>query len=120
MTTDSMSTSGQISEAGRIEEAAIDRAKESLGDVRRASREFVRHGADAVRESAQHAEHLARARAGDVEEAVHQGIRRAEDSANRLVQRTADYVQEQPLKALMIATATGALIAIAAGLVSRR
>ncbi|MCB1917840.1 MAG: hypothetical protein KDG52_19285 [Rhodocyclaceae bacterium] len=120
MTADSMPTTGQAATSGPIDEPAIDRARESLGDVRRASREFVRHGADAVRETAQHAEDAARARAGDLEVAVHDGIRRAEDSANRLVRRTADYVQEQPLKALMIATATGALIAIAAGLVSRR
>lgn len=88
---------------------AMIRARESLGEVRSATRDLIHQGADVVRERAGEVEHVLRQRAGQVE-----------DAAQRVADRTASYVQEQPLKSLLIATATGALIALAAGFASRR
>ncbi len=88
---------------------ALARARESLGDVRSATRDLVHHGAEAMREGA-----------GLIENRVREGAGSIEETASRVADRTANYVQEQPLKSLAFAAGTGALIAILAGMATRR
>ncbi len=53
-------------------------------------------------------------------EALHNGSVRARKAINRASEQTAHYVQEQPLKSLLIAAAAGAAIAVLAGAISKR
>ncbi|MCB1957963.1 MAG: DUF883 family protein [Rhodocyclaceae bacterium] len=99
---------------------AMSRARESLGDVRSATRDLIHHGAKAVREEAGKLESRVREGAGMIESRVRDGAGSLEETASRMADRTATYVQEQPLKSLAFAAGTGALIAILAGMATRR
>lgn len=74
----------------------MDRAKESLDDMRTTAQSYIDRGTNAVRE----------------------GSAKLKDSVNQLGDRTASYVHEQPLKAVLMAAAAGAAIAILASLMS--
>lgn len=52
-------------------------------------------------------------------EAVHKGAERARESLSKTTDQAAHYVQEQPLKALMMAAAAGAAIAMLAGAIGK-
>lgn len=88
---------------------AVGRAKESFGEVQSATKKLIHDGSDVVKEGA-----------AAVETAVRDGATRLEETATKAADKTAVYVQEQPLKALLIAAGTGALIALAAGAAARR
>jgi len=88
---------------------AVGRAKESFGEVQTATKKLIHDGSDVVKEGA-----------AAVETAVREGATKLEETATRAADKTAVYVQEQPLKALLIAAGTGALIALAAGAATRR
>lgn len=88
---------------------AVGRARESFGEVQSATRKLIHDGSDVVKEGAT-----------AVETAVREGATKLEETATRAADKTAVYVQEQPLKALLIAAGTGALIALAAGAATRR
>lgn len=77
---------------------AVRHAQASLSEAGVAAKEFANQGLDVVRESAD----------------------KVEDAAARISDRASSYVQAQPLKSLLIATAAGALVAIVAGMASRR
>lgn len=93
--TEQTTSSGRLS---AVDGEAVGRARESLGDVQQATRKLVADSAEIVRE----------------------GATKVEEAAGRAADRTAHYVQDQPLKSLLLAAGTGALIALAAGVVSRR
>ena len=97
-----------------------ERLDESLDDVRSATRDLVHNGAAAVREGAGMLETRVREGAGQIEARVRDGAGSIEETATRVADRTATYVQEQPLKSLAFAAGTGALIAILAGMATRR
>ncbi len=80
------------------ETGELGRIRFSAADVRQAARDLLGRGAGMVQE----------------------GTARAKDAAARTSARTADYVRERPLKSLAIAAAAGALIALLAGMASRR
>jgi len=88
---------------------AVGRCKESFGEVQTATKKLIHDGSDVVKEGA-----------AAVETAVRDGATKLEETAVKAADKTAVYVQEQPLKALLIAAGTGALIALAAGAASRR
>ncbi|WP_227815609.1 hypothetical protein [Nitrogeniibacter aestuarii] len=92
-----------------IKGEAVGRAKESFGEVQSATKKLIHDGSDVVKEGA-----------AAVETAVREGATRLEETATKAADKTAVYVQEQPLKALLIAAGTGALIALAAGAAARR
>jgi ElaB/YqjD/DUF883 family membrane-anchored ribosome-binding protein len=52
-------------------------------------------------------------------EAVHKGTARARETLSHTTDQAAHYVQEQPLKALMMAAAAGAAIAMLAGAIGK-
>lgn len=82
----------------RATEAAMRHAQASMAEAGAAAKVLADHGVDAVR----------------------RGSARVEDTAARISDRASTYIQEQPLKSLLIATAAGALIAIATGMAGRR
>jgi len=88
---------------------AMGRCKESFGEVQTATKKLIHDGSDVVKGGA-----------AAVESAVREGATKLEESAAKAADKTAVYVQEQPLKALLIAAGTGALIALAAGAATRR
>ncbi|MCB1889160.1 MAG: DUF883 family protein [Rhodocyclaceae bacterium] len=118
--TDSHSTDTAQSPVRPVEGDAMSRTRESLDDVRSATRDLVHNGAAAVREGAGMLETRVREGAGQIEARVRDGAGSIEETATRVADRTATYVQEQPLKSLAFAAGTGALIAILAGMATRR
>lgn len=90
--------------------------QEHLGVSSKAAEEAVRHAQASLTEAGVAAKVLA----DQGLDAVRKGVDKVEVAAARFSDRASTYVQEQPLKALLIATTAGALIAIAAGLASRR
>lgn len=80
------------SKLSKVDSPAIGRARESLGDVRHATRELIDSGADVMRE----------------------GVTKAEHAAGNAMDTAAAYVQKQPLKSLLFAAGAGALLALAA------
>lgn len=83
--------------ATKATEDAVRHAHASLTEAGVAAKTLADQGIDAVRNSAAE----------------------VEDVAARIGNRASAYIQEQPLKSLLIATAAGALIAIIAGKASR-
>lgn len=67
-------------------------------DIRRSVRALVDQSAELLRESGA----------------------KARDAYGRAAERTAGYVQERPVQAMLIAAAAGALVAVLAGMATRR
>lgn len=93
----------------RTSNAQIDVGGEALGEA-------VRHAQASLAEAGV----AAKALADEGIDTVRKNAVKVEDAATRIGDRASTYVQEQPLKSLLIATAAGALIAIAVGMASRR
>lgn len=77
--------------------AAAEHARRSLEEARASAAELAAQGSAAVQ----------------------RGAARARESIRHRADQTAHYVQEQPLKALLMAAAAGATIALVAGALSR-
>lgn len=74
----------------------MDRAKDSIDDMRSTAQSYIDRGTNAVRE----------------------GSAKLKDSVSELTDRTATYVHEQPVKSVLMAAAAGAAIAILAGMMT--
>ena len=83
---------------GKAENGVVRHAKVSLAEAGVAAKGLADQGRDAVRK----------------------GSERVEGAALRISDGASNYVWQHPLKALLIAAASGALIAVAAGIASRR
>lgn len=90
--------------------------QESLADGAKVVDEVTRHAQASLAEAGVAARVLVDQGLG----AARKSAVRVEDAAVRIGDRASLYVQEQPLKSLLIATAAGALVAIIAGMASRR
>ncbi|MGK2951876.1 MAG: hypothetical protein ACSLEZ_05765 [Thiobacillus sp.] len=75
--------------------------------------EHARHSVDEVRASAQEI-------ASKGSEALHSTATRAREAVSHTTDQATHYVQEQPLKSLLMAAVAGATIALLAGALSRR
>lgn len=78
--------------------AAAEHARRSLAEARACAEDLAAQGS----------------------EALHNGTARARKALATASEETAHYVQEQPLKSLLIAAAAGAAIALLAGALSKR
>lgn len=76
---------------------AAEHARRSLEEVRASAEDLAARGSDAIRSS----------------------TARARDAIHHRTDQAAHYIQEQPLKALLMAAAAGAAIAMLAGLLSK-
>lgn len=74
----------------------IDRAKDSIDEMRTTAKSYIDRGTTAVRE----------------------GSAKLKDSVSELTDKTATYVHEQPVKSVLIAAAAGAAIAILASMLT--
>lgn len=96
-----METTSQNLQANSINElgksAAADHARRSVEEARASAEEFAARGTEALRS----------------------GAARAQKIMSQTTDQAAHYVQAQPLKALMIAAAAGATIALLAGALSK-
>lgn len=79
---------------------------ETVAEHARRSLEEVREGAEDL--------------AAQGSEAIHKGAERARETVSKTTDHAAHYVQEQPVKALMMAAAAGAAIAMLAGAIGKR
>ena len=77
-----------------------------------AAAEHARRSVDEARASAQEI-------ASQGSEALHSSAARAREAISHTTDQAAHYVQEQPLKSLLMAAAAGATIALVAGALSR-
>lgn len=78
--------------------AAVEHARRSIDEARASAAELTASGSDALRNS----------------------TARVREAFNTTTDQTAQYVQAQPLKSLLMALTAGAAIALLAGLVGRR
>jgi ElaB/YqjD/DUF883 family membrane-anchored ribosome-binding protein len=76
----------------------VQSARRAMSEMRRAMQDFIERSGEILRD----------------------GASRARDAAGRASARTADYVQERPLRAVLIAAAVGAVVALMASGVRRR
>ncbi|MBT9567826.1 MAG: hypothetical protein IV085_05960 [Thiobacillus sp.] len=96
-----METTSHPSQANSINEigkgAAAEHAKRSIDEARASAGEFAARGTEALRS----------------------GAARAQEIMHQTTDQAAQYVQAKPLKALLIAAAAGAVIALMAGALSK-
>ncbi len=90
-------------------------ASETADALREAGETAAAHARHALEDAQEHAEALA-ARGN---EALHHSAAQARRAFTRVGNQASQYVQDQPLKSLLIAVATGAAIAMLAGAISR-
>jgi ElaB/YqjD/DUF883 family membrane-anchored ribosome-binding protein len=105
---------------------AADKADAAINATKRAANgalDSLKDGVDTLRDDA--AGSLTRA-AAQVDELTRRGIERARQAsadlrakAERTGDRTVGYIQEQPVKSMLIAAATGAALAALIGLLAR-
>lgn len=76
---------------------AVEHARRSLEEVRASAEDLASRGSDAIRSS----------------------TARAREALTHTTDQAAHYIQQQPLKALLMAAAAGAAIAMLAGLLSK-
>lgn len=86
------------------ESAAAEYARRSVDEARTSAEEIASQGSEALHSSAKRAR----------ESAI-----RAREAISHTTDQAAHYVQEQPLKSLLMAAAAGATIALLAGALSR-
>ncbi len=79
------------------ESTAAEHARRSLEEARAGAEDLAAHGS----------------------EAIHKGAARAREAISHTTDQAAHYVQEQPLKSLMMAAAAGAAIAMLAGAIGK-
>jgi ElaB/YqjD/DUF883 family membrane-anchored ribosome-binding protein len=83
--------------SGSSSDPAVEHARRSLEDVRASAEELKARGSDAIRSS----------------------TARAREAISHTTDQATQYIQQQPLKALLMAAAAGAAIAMLAGLLSK-
>lgn len=79
------------------ESSAAEHARRSLDEARASAEELATHGSDAI----------------------HKSAARAREAISHTTDQAAHYIQEQPLKSLMMAAAAGAAIAMLAGAIGK-
>lgn len=114
------------STVGHLAERATDKADQALQSTRHMANgalDTLKDSVDQVRDQVPSA--LVRS-AAEVENLARRGIERAKetsaavkDQAQRASDRTVSYIQDEPLKAVLIAAAAGATLAVLMGWLSR-
>lgn len=114
------------SDVDKLAVAAAQQADQAIGGTRRVANEALdalQSGVDHLRDATPTA--FGRA-AAQVEELTRRGLERAreatagvQDQVHRAGDRTVDYIRDEPVKAVLIAAATGAAVALLVGMLMR-
>lgn len=99
---------GKSDQALQSAHTALDKIQSSFSDLRQAAPALLDRATNQV-------EDLSRRTVARARETSHQVV----DQAHRASEATTGYVREQPLKALLMATAAGALLAVMMGWMKR-
>ena len=112
--------------AEQMSDRTADRAEQSLRTTRRAAQDSLDSMQQGVARTRENVTQAVNSAADRVESATRQGIERARemsetmrDQMTRASDQTAEYIREEPMKAVLIAAAAGALVALLVNAMSR-